>query len=332
MAYTKPLGQRAKKSGGRFIHDDAKVVAQILGQRSEDQIEMAVPLPSGRVEKEVFDLHTDELIAGVRQGCRTLQGRHDIVIVESMGHVAAGSCLGLSAADVARSIEAKVLLISGGGIGSAIDDISLCGRFITAGGADLMGVIVNKVWPEKYTRVKAATTRGLKNLGIRSFGTVPYEEILASPTVGQVAEQLDSEILCGAAGLDNRVGKILIAAMEPDHMVPYLEDRALVITPGDRSGNVLAILATHMLSRGAESPVSGVILTGGFRPAQWVVDLLAGSRLPVILCSDDTYTVAAELHRKVFKITPDDKERIESAPTLVSQHVDTDGILESLGG
>ncbi len=215
---------------------------------------------------------------------------------------------------------------------TAIDDISLCGRFITAGGADLMGVIVNKVWPEKYTRVKAATTRGLKNLGIRSFGTVPYEEILASPTVGQVAEQLDSEILCGAAGLDNRVGKILIAAMEPDHMVPYLEDRALVITPGDRSGNVLAILATHMLSRGAESPVSGVILTGGFRPAQWVVDLLAGSRLPVILCSDDTYTVAAELHRKVFKITPDDKERIESAPTLVSQHVDTDGILESLGG
>ena len=145
----------------------------------------------------------------------------------------------------------------------------------------------------------------------------------------QVSEKLDGEILCGEDHLDNRVGDIIVAAMESDHVVSYLKERVLVITPGDRSDNIMAILSTHVLES-YRSPVSGIILSGGFRPSGKVMSLLAGAKLPAVLCRQDTYTLAAKLSDTVFKLALEDNDRIEAAICLVDEHVDIDGILAAL--
>ncbi|MDY6914246.1 MAG: AAA family ATPase [Planctomycetota bacterium] len=329
VGYTKPLGQRVSSVAGQPVHDDALVVSQAMGTDADHPSSMVVPLTQGRVEKEIYDLHVPELTEKVTSVCRRLRDEYDAVVVEGMGHVAMGSCLKLSSAEVARSMGARALLISGGGIGRAIDDISLCATFLTARGADLMGAVVNKVWPEKFNRVKDATTKGLDNLGIRSYGTVPYEDMLVSPTIRQVVAQLDCAMLCGDNALDNRVGAFIVAAMEPDHMVSYLKDRVLVITPGDRSDNILAVLSTHVLEA-EKNPVAGIVLTGGFRPPSKVINLLAGSGLPAILCREHTYTLATKLKNMTFKITPQDTERIDTAICLVEEYADVDGILAGM--
>jgi len=329
VGYTKPLGQRVSSVAGQPVHDDALVVSQAMSMDPQSA-SMAVALTRGRVEREIYDLNVPELAGKVAEVCRRLRLEHDVVIVEGMGHVAMGSCIMLSAADVSRILGAQALLISGGGIGRAIDDISLCATFLNARGADLLGAVVNKVWPEKYRRVREATTKGLDNLGIRCFGTVPFEETLASPTVGQVAQKLNGEVLCGNKALGNRVGNTIVAAMEAHHMVSYLKDRALVITPGDRSDNLLAVISTHTLAAASPPPVSGVVLTGGFRPGGIVMSLMGDSGLPAILCREDTYTLAARLREVTFKITPEDKERIGAAMCLVNEYVDVDGIVEGL--
>jgi len=329
VGYTKPLGQRVSTVDDVTIHDDALVVTRAMSLETESA-SVAVPLTRGRVEKEVYDLHTPEMAGKVVALCQKLRAEHDVVVIEGMGHVAMGSCLKLSAADVARVLGARAIIISGGGIGRAIDDIALCGTFLTARGADFMGAVVNKVWPEKYRRIREATTKGLANLGIRSFGTVPFEDVLASPTMRQVAEELGGEVVCGSESLGNRVRSTIVAAMEADHMVSYLKDQALVITPGDRSDNILAILSAHMLGRTAIPPVTGIVLTGGFRPAPEVMSLLAKSGLPAILCQDDTYTLAARLKQTIFKLTPDDHDRIGAAICLINEYVDVEGILEGL--
>jgi len=330
VGYTKPLGQRITTVEGRQIHDDALVVSQVMGMTAAESTSMAVPLTRGRVEREIFDLHTPELAEKVSAACRQLRREHDIVIVEGMGHVATGACLGLSAAEVARVVGAKTMIVSSGGIGSTIDEVALCATFLEARGADLTGAVINKIWPEKYRRVRQATAKGLDNLGIRHLGAVPYEEILASPTVEQVAHQLDGEVLCGRDLLSNRVGNTVVAAMEAHHMVSYLKHNSLVITPGDRSDNLLAIISTYMLTAGADPAVSGVVLTGGFRPTGKVMELVGESGLPVVLCREDTYSLATRLREIVFKITPDDSERIGAAMCVVSEYVDVEGLLETL--
>jgi len=330
VGYIKPLGQRVDTSHGKAVHDDALVVSEAMGLAPGQAAPTAVPLMRGRVEKEIYDLHPSELAEKVADACRRLAADNDLIVAEAMGHVAMGSVLKLSAADVAGIIGARTLLISGGGIGRTIDDISLCSTFLKAGGADFMGAVVNKVWPEKLDRVRQATIKGLGNLGIRSYGTVPYEQELGSPTVGQVAQQLAGRILCGTGSLDARVGKIIVGAMETVHMVAYLSDRALVITPGDRSDNIMAILSTYMLVKETPPPVSGIVLTGGFVPAANVMNLLVESGLPTIQCNEDTYTLAARLRETVFKLTPQDKDRIRIAKELIAKYVDVEAILEDL--
>lgn len=331
VGYTKPLGQRVSSVDGRAVHDDALVVSRVMNMTADESVSMAVPLTRGRVEQEIYDLHTPELAERVATACRRLQEGHDLVVVEGMGHVAMGACIGLSAAEIARVVGAKTMIVSGGGIGRTLDAIALCATFLAARGAELTGAVVNKVWPEKYRRVKEATAKGLANLGIEPLGAVPYEQLLSSPTVRQVCDRLDGEVLCGADALENRVRHTVVAAMEPHHMVSYLKDHALVITPGDRSDNILAIISTYMLTAGAVPAVAGVVLTGGFRPTGKVMELMGQCALPVILSREDTYTLAARMQDMVFKITPDDKDRIEAAMCVVNDYVDVDAIVKGLG-
>ena len=330
VGYMKPLGQRVTSDHGHVIHDDARLVASFLGQSRDDQVEMAVPLPSGRVEEEVQDLQTEKLLSKVREGYSALAEPNDLVIVEAMGHVAMGSCLGLSAGDVARELGAKTLLVSGGGVGRAIDNISLCETFLTARGAEFMGVVINQVWPSKYGKVYRATVQGLRNIGIKTYGVVPFEEQLSAPKMEQVYAHIGGEIVAGAEHMDRRVQNTIVAAMEASHMVRYLQRSTLVITPGDRTDNILASLSTQMLGDLADQTIAGLILTGGFRPDGTVMRLVAESHLPVIMVPEDTYSVASKIREAVFKISPDDGERIQWAVCLVSEYVDVDGIVEAL--
>jgi BioD-like phosphotransacetylase family protein len=330
VGYLKPLGQRVSTVAGRAVHDDALVVSQAMHLEDPDSAAVTVALTRGRVEQEIREQHAAALAQEIAAVYARQRDASDVVIVEGMGHVATGSCIALSGADVARLVGARALLITGGGIGRTIDDIALCATFLTARGADLLGVVVNKVWPEKYDRIKEAVTLGLAHLGIRTFGTMPYEEMLAAPTVGQVAQELGGRIICGTASLSCRVGKTIVAAMEAHHMVDYLKDRALVITPGDRSDNILAILSTYTLSPKSPPPVAGIILTGGFVPIGNMMNLLVESGLPAIMCREDTYTLAARLKDTVFKIPPDDHERVDAARRLIEQHVDIESILAAL--
>jgi len=333
VGYIKPLGQRIKGSAGYIVHDDARLIASILGREFDEELEMPIPLPSGRVEKEVYDLDTSALFGKARAMYERLADRYEIVVIEGMGHVAAGSCLGLSAAEVSKGLGAKTLLISGGGIGRALDEISLCATFLTARGAPPIGVSINKVWREKYDRVKRATAAGLEHFGLRCFGVVPYEELLASPTMHQAFGYLkDAELLAGQEHLGNRVRNIIVAAMETENMVKYISRGTLVITPGDRSDNIHAALSAHMLGEHDGKAVAGIILTGGIAPTGSVRRMIDDARLPVVISSHDTYKVASKLRETVFKITPDDPERIDRASRIMEEYLDVDAILELLRG
>lgn len=330
VGYIKPLGQRAKQIAGQSLHDDAVVISKILGDPSHTQAALAMALPRGRVEKEIFSLNSEELIEKIRKNCEDLQREHDIVIIEGMGHVAMGSCIGVSGADVARITGAKAVLVTGGGIGKTIDEIALCSNFLISNGTDFLGVIINKVWPEKYDRVANATSQGLENLGIRSLGVVPFQEDLSCPTMQQVFNRIGGELIGGEENMNNIVHNTIVAAMESRHVIGYLKNGTLVITPGDRTDNILAALSANILGDVHEAAMAGLLLTGGFRPDPTCMRLIIDSGLPTILTEDDTYSVSSKYFQTVFKIAPENDGKIHAAAELMSKYIDTDAILKSL--
>jgi len=330
VAFSKPLGQRIREKGEHALHEDVALVSRSLGMRDEAQADMVLPLPKGAVGKAVHDLHAEESLARTREAFETLAEGVDVVVTEGAGHVGVGSCLKTSAADLARTIGAKVLLVAGGGVGSTIDSLSLSWDFLRYRGAEVLGVVVTKIWPQKYTHIQQTVTCGLSNLDIPCFGAIPFEDRLSQPTVRQVHEFIGGELMGGQDALDQHVENTIVAAMEPNHMIRYLTPGTLVITPGDRTDNLLAALSAHILADVGERLIAGVILTGGFRPDAATMDMVRRSNLPTILVKEDTYSAGSKFHEAVFKIALGDREKIEWAVCLVEEYVDVDGIIAGL--
>ena len=330
VGYTKPLGQRVQKTGDHALHEDTVLVSRSLGMREDQQPDLAVPLTKNNISQATRDLDVQEHLAEIRRSYDAVAEGRDLVVVEGAGHVAVGSCVKVSTAEVARAVDARVLLISGGGIGSTIDGLSLSWDFLRYRGADVMGVLVNKIWPQKFTPISEAVTRGLSDLDIHCFGTVPYEERLSQPTMSQVHDALGGELIAGNEHLDNRVENTIVAAMEADNMIKYLKSGTLIFTPGDRSDNILAALSAQTLGDVCEAPIAGLVLTGAFTPGAAILRMIETSKVPTILSKKDTYSAASKFHATAFKIALGDREKIEWAMCLAEEHINIDGLLEAL--
>ena len=87
---------------------------------------------------------------------------------------------------------------------------------------------------------------------------------------------------------------------------------------------------THPREHGIGGRIAGIVLTGGFVPAPLLCKSLDDANVPVLLCEEDTYTVATRLRELVFKIQPEDTDKIEAAQDLIRSSVDIPTIIEEL--
>jgi BioD-like phosphotransacetylase family protein len=251
---------------------------------------------------------------------------HPMIIIEGTGHAGVGSCFGLSNARVAQLLGAKVVIVTSGGIGRPLDEIALSLALFKDFDVDVLGVIVNKVLVEKYDKIKDTVGKGLKLLGTRLLGAIPYDHSLTTFTVGQLAEEFNYQVLCGHDALSNMIQDTVIAAMEPQNVLKYIRTNTLIITPGDRVDNILVSLL--ILSR--DTTNGGIILTGGFEPHPTIEPLLKSSRIPVLMSNEDTFKVSARMKDIGFKIRSYDTAKVNRLHQLVAEYVDTETILKSL--
>ena len=100
-------------------------------------------------------------------------------------------------------LEARPLCISGGGIGRAIDEIMLNKALFDLCKVPVLGVIINKVLPDKLDKIKSIVSKGLERKGIRLLGVIPGDWIsLSAPTVAQIKERrLDLKVFSGEENL-----------------------------------------------------------------------------------------------------------------------------------
>jgi len=329
-AYLKPLGQHFVQEEGGAFHNDAKVVACLLDSAARDTVRMAVSIAPGRVQEEIKAKRGLELVDQIVTDVARLRGDHDAIVLEGMGNVAMGACLDLSAAEVARSVSARALLVVEAGVGRTIDEILLCSTYIRERQADFMGVVVSKAWPAKYDRIAQALNASLAERGIPLFGITPFQQELATPTVAQVFGELGGELLGGEDHLGHRVTTTIIGAMSAENVSRHITERTLVITGGDRQDVIMACLRAHMIGGPDSLSVSALVLTCGHRPDAGTLARIKGFHLPCMLVDGDTYSVATGLRNRVFKITPDDRERIDWAVRLASQYVDIDRLIKAL--
>ena len=83
---------------------------------------------------------------------------------------------------MAKILKAKVIIVTQGGIGKPIDEVCLNQALFEKEGVEIIGVILNKVLPDKVGHVADFAKRGLKRKGLELLGVIPHQRMLSSPT------------------------------------------------------------------------------------------------------------------------------------------------------
>ena len=252
------------------------------------------------------------------------------MLIEGTGHAGVGSVLDLSNAAVAKLLGAQVIIVTCGGIGRPIDEVMLNKAVFDSYGVDLLGVIINKVSPEKTEKISRFARLGFQKKGIEVFGIIPFCPVLANPTIRQLMEDIKGELISGEAGLDQSVVKIIVGAMPPHTALDYFKGDVLLITPGNREDLILTALACSVPGTSADYGVKGIILTCGVRPNKSILRLVEGTDIPIIMVNDDTFSTAQNITRLIIKIRPQDKEKIARVKQLIKDHVNIDSIIDKI--
>jgi len=330
IGFIKPVGQRYLIEEGYKVDEDSILIEHVCHMSSTLKDMSPIAVERGFTEKYIRNPKKTNLIKQIKKAFQHIAKKNNLVIIEGTGHAGVGGVFDLSNAYVAKQLGAKVILIASGGIGRPIDEIMLNKALFDKEGVEIMGVIINKVLPKKYKKIDELVRRGLARHGLHVLGVIPYEPILSKPMIRQIQEELRAEIVYGATYLDNVVEKIVIGAMEPHDALNYIDDKSLVITPGDREDIILTAISMHLIYGDNGPSVAGLILTGGISPHPSVLNLIKCTDIPVLLVNEDTYNVASRVHDLTVKIRPQDKTKTNLVIDLVNKYVDINSLAKKI--
>ncbi|MEU3351620.1 phosphate acetyltransferase [Streptomyces sp. NPDC037389] len=266
---------------------------------------------------------TDELVSQLVERFHAVARDHEYVLV--LGTDFVGTTLpdelALNAR-LANEFAASVLTVVGGQEQSAESvraEARNAFRAYQSLGCDVVALVVNRVAPADR---EAVAERLSASLPVPCYA-LPEDSALSAPTVRQIVQQLDAEVLLGDdSGLARDAKDFVFGGAMLPVFLPALTEGCLVVTPGDRVDLIVGALAAH--SAGAPA-IAGVLLTLDERPGP---DILAlAGRLapgtPVVSVPGGSFPTAAELFAVEGKLEASSPRKAETALGLFERHVDT---------
>jgi BioD-like phosphotransacetylase family protein len=334
VSFIKPVGQRYVIEQGYKADEDSVLIEKVCRMRCCLKDMSPVAIEKGFTEEFIKKGDRQKLVNSIITSFERVSRNKELVVIEGTGHAGVGSVFDLCNAKVANLLDAKVILIAAGGIGKPIDEIVLNMALFEKEGVEVIGVIVNKVLPSKYKKIRKIVQLGLKRKGIDVLGVIPYTPLLSMPLIQHILEETDLELITKKIGMRNKIKNILVGAMEPHDALDYIENSSLLITPGDREDMLMTLLSAHLLKKQRPKKsafISGIILTGGMVPNRKIMTLIESAKIPLFLSKEHTYATASQIHDLAVKIRPEDREKIRLATRLVEKYVDIDRILTKSG-
>ena len=330
LGFIKPIGQRFVDVGGNMIDEDTVLFNSTY--RISAPIEAMSPVAIDPTLTRRFldspESYSPQLIDQMCRGFDRAAFEKDYIIIEGSGHAGVGTVFDMSNAQVAKRLGAKVIIVSSGGIGRPIDEIAMNHALFKEHGVEVIGAILNKVLPEQMDYIRKYGGLGLKRLGIELLGVIPVVKELTAPNMSQILEVTKGRWLNGEKrGKNARVLNVVIGAMTARLITEYFKPGVLVIVPGDREDVLFAAMSSDRFF--SEGGVSGLILTRNVLPSPKMMDLLRKTTLPVIICEDESYSVASKINNMTIKTQPEDSDKIPLIQNTIMENIEVDKIFDA---
>ncbi|HZP59638.1 MAG TPA: AAA family ATPase [Opitutaceae bacterium] len=330
VGFIKPVGQRFIEVHGHKVDEDSYLLDTIYHVRVPIESMSPVTVDSTFTRRFLKQPETmlAELMDKICRAFDRVSWEKDFTLIEGTGHAGVGSIFELSNARVARLLDAKVILVSPGGIGRPIDEIALNKALFDKQGVQVIGAILNKVEAEKIPQIAEYAGLGLARLGVPLLGVLPIQPMLSAPNLLQIAEEIGGRWLNARSTAPNeRVSRVVVGAMTAKGIVDYLQPGTLIITPGDRDDIILAAISSARLF--GRKTIAGLILTNDILPHEKLLELLAQTDIPVIAAREESFTITSKINGMTVKTQPQDADKIPVIKRLITEYVDLERLVAS---
>src|ERR1700679_2555536 len=213
IGYIKPVGQRFVQIEEQKIDEDSILMDSVYRLNCPLVDMSPIAVEPAFTRKYLQSANNEALVKKIQDSFDRVAWEKDFVLCEGSGHAGVGSVFDLSNAQVAKTLGCKVIIVTQGGIGKPIDEVSLNQALFEKEGVEIIGVILNKVMGEKVEYITDFARRGLKRKGLELLGVIPHQRVLSSPTIDLIREELKAELLNETDRLHNLVEDVAVGAM-----------------------------------------------------------------------------------------------------------------------
>src|SRR4030095_8139397 len=179
IGYIKPVGQRFVEIEEQKIDEDTVLMDRVFRLNCPLPDMSPIAVEPDFTRRYLQSSNREALVKKIEKAFDRVAWEKDFVLCEGSGHAGVGSVFDLSNAQVAKVLKAKVVIVSRGGIGKPIHELTLNQALFEKEGVEIIGVIINKVIPEKLDYVTEFARRGLKRKGLELLGVIPHQSMLS---------------------------------------------------------------------------------------------------------------------------------------------------------
>ncbi len=322
VGFIKPFGPKLTSYKGQDVDVDAALMANVYGMDDDLKLMSPVVLHS-QTTRKVLDGRIDAsgYLEQIEQAVAELEKVCDFLIIEGAGHSGVGSVVGLSNAHVAKRLNAPVLMVAGGGVGSVIDDIHLNLSMFREAGAEVRAILPNKLFRTKREMTLHYIDLAFREQGIKVVGGFNYSPILANPTLRYLSSLLKLKLNADQEQSSRIILNVHLGAAATQRVVDMLLESTLVIVTSSRD-EVLVMLATLYHLPEFKTKLAGLVITGVAPVADIVQRVLDDAEIPYMRSTATSAEVYTVIKEDVAKIRADDFQKIGLVQQLAETELD----------
>ena len=322
IGFFKPVGQEHVES----VDKDVILFKDHFQLSTPDETMSPVLFPPG-FTRDFLDgkVSEKELQNKITSSFESLKKDHDFILIEGTGHTGVGSIANLNNGQVAALLNVPVILVASGGLGSAFDELTLNKTLCDKYGAQVVGVILNRVLPEKREMVIEYMKKGLARWGIPLIGCIPYDPFLSNPSMKDFEHLFKTMLLTGSSHRMRHFKQTRLVATTLDSYQDLIAPSQLIITPANREDIILETLAKHWELKVAHPGVdleAGFILTGDVPPQEGLVAEIHQADIPMLYTPVSNYIAMKMITSFTAKIRKEDVAKVKEAIDVVESHID----------
>lgn len=262
-----------------------------------------------------FELVIDKIIDHYKK----MESKYDFILIEGTDFVGKNTAFEFEInATIARNLGSPVLVV-GSGVNKEPEEAAQSMKFALDSfqheECEVIGAILNRVNPERINEYAEILKLKLGGTGKgKEIAVIPDNEILSSPSVAEIKEQLNAKVLFGEELLHKKlVHRYSVAGMTLANYLTFLTEDCAVVTAADRAEIIMGTLQAQQSKNYPN--ISAIILTGGFDIPKTIKKLIQGlpAYFPILKVKPNTFQTAINLSNVKSNLSLDNKDKIKLA-------------------